>query len=66
MRPVRGLTAAQKDHFVPLGMLNSSPRLNAIDQMFFIPAYPVWALTSSPWTSSPWGGCTPTAAARTW
>ena len=40
--------------------------LNAIDQMFFIPAYPFWSLTIIAMDVSPCGGSAPTAAARTW
>jgi len=39
--------------------------LNAIGQMFFIPAYPFWSLRPSRWTSWRYGGCAPMAAART-
>ena len=40
--------------------------LNAIDMMFFVPAYPFWALVIIAADVVATTGCAPTAAARTW
>jgi len=51
MRPVRGLTAVQMDHSVPLGMVNSSPRLGR--HVLTGPAYRMMSTLSRRGTSSP-------------